>query len=424
LKRFLPFLRWLPELRKPGTVRADLLAGLTGAIVVLPQGIAFATLAGMPPEYGLYSAIIPCIVAALFGDSRLMVTGPANAISLTVLAMIAPLAAPESERYVSLVITLTLMVGVWQLLLGLARTGKLVDYVSHTVIVGFTAGAAILIINSQVRNFFGVDIPRGAGVWQTLQTVAQYLGASGGAIGLLATSTGVVTLIAALAWQPLNRFVPAMLIAVIAGSLYAALARGIDPSLTQATVQALPGALPPLSMPDVSIDTLKLLLIPSIAMTLLALAEAVSIAQAFAKKHNERLDGSQEFMGQGLANIAGSFFSAYPSSGSFNRSGVNAASGARTPLAAVAAALLLVAILFFVAPLAKFLPLAAVAAILFLVAWGLIDHREIARLLRDKFERVTLLATFVATLSLPLEWAVLFGVAVSLIVAPIRRTTK
>jgi sulfate permease, SulP family len=424
VKRLLPFLQWLPELRKRGTVRADLLAGLTGAIVVLPQGIAFATLAGMPPEYGLYSAIIPCIVAALFGSSRLMITGPANAISLTVLAMIAPLAAPESERYVTLVITLAFMVGVWQLLLGLARTGRLVDYVSHTVIVGFTAGAAILIISSQVRNFFGIDIPRGASVWQTVTTLINYVRTDGANIGLLATSTGLVTLIAALVWKPLNRYLPAMLVAVVAGSLYAAFARWVDPSLTLATVQALPGALPPLSTPDLSLDTLKLLLIPSIAMTLLALAEAVSIAKAFAKRHNERLDGSQEFLGQGLANVAGSFFSAYPASGSFNRSGVNAESGARTPFAAIAAALLLVAILMFVAPLAKYLPLAAVAAILFLVAWGLIDRREISHLLRDKFERITLLATFVATLSLPLEWAVLFGVAVSMVVARIARSAK
>jgi sulfate permease, SulP family len=164
--------------------------------------------------------------------------------------------------------------------------------------------------------------------------------------------------------------------------------------------------------------------VPSIAMTLLALAEAVSIAQAMAKKSHEKLDGSQEFIGQGLANIAGSFLSSYPSSGSFNRSGVNAESGACTPFSAICAALFLVLLLLFVAPLAKYLPLAAVAAVLFLVAWGLIDHREIAHLLKDKFERITLLATFVATLTLPLEWAVLLGVAVSLIVAQIAKRAK
>ena len=416
MQRFLPFLIWWPLLRDKRILRADVLAGLTGAIVVLPQGVAFATLAGMPPAYGLYSAMIPCIIAALFGSSRVMVTGPANAISLTVLAIMAPLAQPESARYVQLVITLAFMVGVWQLLLALARAGKLIDYVSHTVIVGFTAGAAVLIVNSQMRNFFGIDITRGASVAQTLIELAANIGQ----VQIVAVVVGGLTLLAALLWQPLNRVVPAMLIAVVVGSLVAAFARWVDPTLTIKTVDALPGALPPLSMPDLSLDTLKMLLIPSIAMTLLALAEAVSIAQALARRGNVALDGNQEFLGQGLANVVGSFFSSYPASGSFNRSGVNVAAGAITPFSAIMASVFLVSILFFVAPLARFLPLAAVAAILFLVAWNLIDRREIRNLLSDKFERITLLATFVATLVMPLEWAILLGVGVSLVVARLR----
>jgi sulfate permease, SulP family len=414
--RYLPFLAWWPLLRNRRVLRADILAGLTGAIVVLPQGVAFATLAGMPPAYGLYSAMIPCVIAALFGSSRVMVTGPANAISLTVLAIMAPLAQPESARYVDLVITLAFMVGVWQLLLALARAGRLIDYVSHTVIVGFTAGAAVLIVSSQVRNFFGIDITRGASVVQTLVEFAAHISQ----VQPLTLAVGCITLITAILWQPLNRWVPAMLVAVISGSVVAAMAHWIDPALLVKTVDALPGALPPLSMPDFSFDTLKLLLVPSIAMTLLALAEAVSIAQALAKRRQEPLDGNQEFLGQGLANVIGSFFSCYPASGSFNRSGVNVAAGAVTPFSAIMASIFLVAILFFVAPLARFLPLAAVAAILFLVAWNLIDRREIRYLLSDKFERITLVATFAATLLMPLEWAILLGVAVSLAVKRLR----
>ena len=416
MRQILPFLTWWPLLRDRVVVRADILAGLTGAIVVLPQGVAFATLAGMPPAYGLYSAMVPCVIAAFFGSSRVMVTGPANAISLTVLAIMAPLAQPESARYVELVITLAFMVGVWQLLLALARAGRLIDYVSHTVIVGFTAGAAVLIVNSQIRNFFGVEITRGASVLQTGIDFAAHIAQVQG----VTMTIGCMTLLAALLWQPFNRRVPAMLVAVIVGSLVAVFARWVDPTLIIKTVDALPGALPPLSAPDLSLDTLKALLIPSIAMTLLALAEAVSIAQALAKRRNEKLDGNQEFLGQGLANIIGSLFSAYPASGSFNRSGVNVAAGAVTPFSAIMASVFLVAILFFVAPLAQFLPLAAVAAILFLVAWNLIDRREIRYLLSDKFERVTLITTFVATLAIPLEWAILFGVAVSLLVKRLR----
>lgn len=416
LARVFPFLRWLPELRNRDTLRADLLAGLTGAIVVLPQGIAFATLAGLPPQYGLYGAIIPCIVAALFGASRLMVTGPANAISLTVLAMLAPLATPESAQFVTLAITLTLMVGAWQIILGLARAGKLVDHISHTVIVGFTAGAAVLIVNSQIGNLFGIAIPRGLTVIETIAAFTMRIRET----NLLALSTSIATILVALLWRPLNRFVPAMLVAVIFGSAYAALARAYEPTLALKTVEALPGALPPLSMPNIDWETIKRLLVPSIAMTLLALTEAVSIAQALARRRGETLNGTQEFIGQGLANVAGAFFSSYPSSGSFNRSGVNVGAGARTPFAAISAALFLVLILSFVGPWATYLPLASVAAILLIVAIGLVDRREISHLLRDRFERITLLFTFVATLALPLEWAVLFGIATSIVVARIR----
>ena len=171
----LPISRWLPELREPGAVRADVLAGLTGAIVVLPQGVAFATLAGMPPEYGLYGAMVPCIVAALFGSSRLMVTGPATAISLTTLALIAPLATPGSPHYIALVLTLTFLVGALQLALGLARAGRLIDLVPHSVIVGFTAGAAILIINSQIGPFLGLDLPRGTSVIDNVRAAVAQL---------------------------------------------------------------------------------------------------------------------------------------------------------------------------------------------------------------------------------------------------------
>ena len=408
MSRLLPFLAWWPLLRERRVLRADLLAGLTGAIVVLPQGVAFATLAGMPPAYGLYSAMVPCVIAALFGSSRVMVTGPANAISLTVLAVIAPLAAPESPRYVELVITLAFMVGVWQLLLALMRAGRLIDYVSHTVIVGFTAGAAVLIVNSQIRSFFGLDITRGASVARTLVEFTERWSSMHPA----AVAVGAATIATALAWQRWNRYVPSMLVAVLAGSVVGIAAQWYDRALAVATVAALPGALPPLSAPDLSVATLRSLLLPSIAMTLLALAEAVSIARALALRRAETLDGNQEFLGQGLANVAGAFFSSYPASGSFNRSGVNAVAGAVTPFSAISASLFLVLILAFVAPLGRHLPLAAVAGILFLVAWNLVDRAEIRRLLGDRFERITLIVTFVATLGIALEWAILLGVAV------------
>jgi SulP family sulfate permease len=181
-------------------------------------------------------------------------------------------------------------------------------------------------------------------------------------------------------------------------------------------VSALPGALPPLSMPDLSLDTIRLLFGATLVMTLLGLTEAVAIARSVATKHGDRLDGNQEFIGQGLANLAGSFFSAYPASGSFNRSGVNLVSGARTPLAAICAALFLLVILSLVAPWARYLPFAVIAGLLFMVAWGLIDRREIVRLWSEEpRERWPLAITFVATVTLSLEWAILLGITVALL---------
>jgi sulfate permease, SulP family len=412
---------WVRELRDARVLRADALAGLTGAIVVLPQGVAFATLAGMPPQYGLYAAMIPCIVAALLGSSRLMVTGPANAISLTVLALIAPLATPESARYVSLVITLTFLVGALTFVLALARAGTLTRYVSHTVIVGFTTGAAILIINSQIGNFFGLPIERGKGVFETVRafvaTVAQ--------THLPSLLVGIVTLVAGLIAKRWNRIVPYMLVAMIVGALCAI---GVSAWLASnepiRTVSALPGALPPLSLPDFSLNTMKLLALPALVMTVLAVSEAISVAQAAAKKKGHAFDANREMFGQGVANIVGSFFSAYPASGSFNRTGVNLESNAQTPFAAICAALLLVALLFFVAPYAKFLPYPAMAAILFLVAWGLIDRREVSHLLGDAYERIVFLVTFLATMMLSLEIAIGLGILVSLVVARLKPTLK
>ena len=410
----LPLLRWQDEWRQPGALRADLLAGLTGAVVVLPQGVAFATLAGMPPQYGLYAAMVPCIVAAIFGSSRLMVTGPANAISLTTMALIAPLAAVGSERYVELVLTLAFLVGALQLLLGLARAGSIVEKVPHSVVVGFTAGAAVLIANSQLGPILGLALPRGQPV---LDNVMGALGSSG-QTQPMALLAGVSTVVFAVLARPWNRIIPAMLVAVVGGTLVSLGAAQLWPAWPKlSTVSALPGALPPLSWPDLSLDTVRALFGATLVMTLLALTEAAAIARSVARARGDTLDGNQEFIGQGLANLAGSFFSAYPASGSFNRSGVNVASGARSPLSAVAAALFLVLLLAFVGPLAKYLPLAVISGLLMVVAWGLIDRREIAHLWHQGAqERIPLVVTAVATVTLSLEWAILLGITCALLV--------
>jgi SulP family sulfate permease len=411
--RTLAFLQWWPRVNRE-TLRSDLIAGVTGAIIVLPQGVAFATIAGLPPQYGLYSAMIPAVVAALFGSSWHLVSGPTTAISIVVFSTISPLAEPGSPAYIGLVLTLTFLVGVLQLAMGVARLGTLVNFISHTVVIGFTAGAAFLIASSQVRNFFGINIPRGASFYRTLSSLVS----QARDINPYVTGVAVITLLTGVL---VKRFVPrfpSMIAAMLVGSAAGvALNKLVGPAVTQIrTVGALPSALPPLSHPTLTLETVRQLGGSALAVTMLALTEAVSIARAIAVRSEQRIDGNQEFVGQGLANLVGSFFSSYASSGSFNRSGLNYEAGAKTPLAAVFASVCLAAILILVAPLAAYLPVGAMAGILFLVAWGLIDFHHIGGILKaSRSETVILASTFLSTLFLDLEFAIYVGVILSLV---------
>jgi SulP family sulfate permease len=411
LKPFMPFLTWWPMVNR-GTLREDFMAGLTGAVVVLPQGVAFATIAGMPPEYGLYAGIVPAIIAALFGSSWHLVSGPTTAASIVLFSILSTHAEPASAPYVQLAFTLTFMVGMIELALGLSRLGALVNFISHSVVIGFTAGAAILIATNQVKNFFGMPIPRGSSFVETWQTLFTHLDQ----IGPYVTAVSVVTLVTGIL---VRRFLPRwpyMIIAMLGGSVLGIVLQqsGVK---TISTVGALPSTLPPLSMPSLSVDSLRDLFSGAVAVTLLALTEAVSIARAMAVRSGQHLDGNQEFIGQGLSNIIGSFFSGYVATGSFNRSGLNYTAGAKTPMAAIIAGVLLAVIVVLVAPFAAYLPNAAMAGVLFLVAWGLIDFHHIRQIIRtSRAETAILLVTFIATLSIALEEAIVIGVMLSLVI--------
>jgi SulP family sulfate permease len=395
-------------------VRGDLVAGLTGAIVVLPQGVAFATIAGMPPEYGLYAGMIPAIIAALFGSSMHLVSGPTTAASIVLFSSLSIYAEPGSADYVTLALTLTLMVGVMELALGLARMGALVNFISHSVIVGFTAGAAILIAAKQLKHFFGIEMHRGGHLhdilWSFVQQVTD--------INPYVVSVALVTLLSGIAVKRWLPRVPYMIAAMVLGSLASVLITSVfgEAAAHIATVGALPQSLPPLSAPDLSLDTIKNLAPAALAVTLFALTEAVSIGRSLASRSGQRIDGNQEFIGQGLSNIFGSFFSGYVATGSFNRSGLNYQAGAKTPLAAMLAGTLLIGIVVLVAPLAAYLPKAAMAGILFLVAWGLIDFNEIRHIAKSSRRETAVMAvTFFGALFLELEIAIFAGVLLSLV---------
>jgi SulP family sulfate permease len=410
--RLLPFLNWFALVDRT-TVRADLLAALTGALVLVPQGVAFATIAGMPAEYGLYAAMVPAVVAALFGSSWHLVTGPSTTGSLIVFASLSALAVPGSPEYIRLALTLAFLTGLFQVLLGLSRMGALVNFVSQTVIVAYVTGAAVWIFSSQLGNFFGIHVARGLSLVALYRSVFEALGQ----INPYSTAVGIITVAVGLACRRWCPRVPHMIAAMLVGSLCAValdLLAGSDTAI--ATVGAIPEALPPLSTPNLSAQAIEGTILSALVITVLTLTEAVSIARAIALRTDQIIDNNQTFIGQGLANIVGSFFSAYPSSGSFNRSGLNYAAGARTPLSAILAALFLVGILLALAPLARYLPIAAMAGILFIVAYGLVHTEQIRTICRaSRLEALVFILTLIATL-IDLRISIFIGMALSLIV--------
>ncbi|MEO5355019.1 MAG: SulP family inorganic anion transporter [Magnetococcus sp. XQGC-1] len=408
---FCPPLHWWHRVTA-STLKADLIAGLTGAIVVLPQGVAFAAIAGMPPVYGLYAGMIPAIVAAFFGSSWHLVSGPTTAASIVLFSLLSAHAEPGSAAYVQLAITMTFLVGLTQLGLGLIRLGTLVNFISHSVVIGFTSGAALLIVTNQMHNFFGVHIPRGSDFAQTLSVFIQHWEQ----INPYITAVAGLTLLVGIACRKFLPRIPYMIVALVVGTLLAWIIDHMVHAPSGITrVGALSASLPPLSMPDFSLATLRTLAPGVIAVTMLALTEAISIARSMALRSGQTIDADQEFIAQGLSNLIGSFFSAYVATGSFNRSGLNYEAGARTPIAAASSGLILIGLVTMVAPMAAYIPNGAMAGVLFLVGWGLIDWHHIRQtLLTSRSETIIMAATFLATLFFNLEIAILFGVMLSL----------
>ena len=390
----------------PTTLRADALAGLLGAVLVLPQGIAFATLAGLPPEYGLYTAVVPCIIAALFGSSWHVMSGPTNANSLALFAMLSPLALAFTPAYIQLALAITLMVGVMQFLIGTLRLGSLANFISPAALFGFTSGAAVLIAIYALPDFLGVPPAKERGATGVLMHVAGQLGQ----LDKSALLVGITTVMVALGVRFFRPGWPYMLMAL---ALATALAAGAG--IPVKTVGHIATPWPQFTVPHISWTSASDLLGLAFALTIVALGQSISIAKAVAAKSGQRVDANREFRGQGLSNIVGGFFSCYVSCGSMNRSMPNLQAGARTPLAAVFSALLLLALVAVSSTLLAKIPMAALAALLLLVAVFLFDAprwREVFRLSRTEF--AVALATLVATLTIRLEMAILLGTLLSL----------
>ncbi len=406
-----PFLNWFKLITKE-TLKADMIAGITGAVIVLPQGVAFATIAGLPPEYGLYTAMVTPIIAALFGSSHHLVSGPTTAISIVIFSAVSHHADPGTPEFISIALTMTMLAGVYQLAFGLARLGALVNFVSHTVVIGFTAGAAILIATSQMKHILGIEIPKGESFLHTWMEILSNLGNTNMSLVLIAIAT-LLTALAIKKWLPK---VPNLLIGMVVGSFIAYALKDTSSGMGIALVGEIPGQFPPLSRPDFSLETIKALAPEAFAVALLGLIEAVSISRAVATKSNQRINSNQEFVGQGMSNVVGSFFSSYAGSGSFTRSGINYESGAKTPMSAIFAAAFLLLIVLLIAPLTAYLPVAAMGGVILLVAYNLIDLHHIEMILKNsKSEAAILIVTFLSTLFLELEFAIYMGVLLSLV---------
>lgn len=388
---------------------ADLIAGLTVAMVAVPQAIAYALIADLPPHVGLYTAIVGAIVGALWGSSHHLQTGPTNASSLLILPVLLAVATPGTPEYLVAASMIAIMAGIAKLLAGLARLGLLINFVSDSVVIGFTSGAGLLIVANQLRHLLRLNIPSTSALDQTLHNVVTHLPQT----HLPSLLLGVGTLVTVMILRRIDRRIPNALIALTLAALVAAFS-GLAGEIK--VVGALPRGLPPLKVPPLT----DLRLIGELSTTALAVAafgliETTSVARGLAAATRQRLDSNQEFVGQGLAGIACGLFSGYPPSGSLARSALNVQAGARTALSNVFCGFFVLLALLAFGPLAAHIPLAALAGLVISAAAGLIDRREMTRIWQSGGgDRSIMVVTLLATLLLPLQIAVLSGILMSL----------
>ena len=405
-----PARNWLNKVNGQ-TIQKDAFAGFTNAAIVLPQGVAFATIAGLPPEYGLYTAIITAIIAALFGSSMIMISGPTTAISAVLFATLSDVAIPGSTRYIELALMVTIMVGIFQMAGGIAKLGGVVSFVSHSVMTAFTAAAALLIMVSQLAGALGVNVERGGNVIERILRLSEHFVE----VNISAVVISVITLMSAIFFSKIFPKLPGFLLALIIGS---GIAYALDASSHGVQmVGAIPNDLPSLHLPHVSFGDIGLLAPGAAAIALVGLLEAISIGRAFAVRRKEEFDANQEMAGQGFSNVIGGFFQCYAGSGSFTRSGVNFTSGAITPLSGLFASLFLGLILIFIGSWVAHIPVPAMSGLILFVAWKLIDIKELKHILGTRCaETVILCLTLAAGLFIELDFAIYVGVISSLCV--------
>lgn len=409
LSHIIPALDWLSNYQQ-SQLKGDVSAGLTVGVMLIPQGMAYAMIAGLPPIYGLYASTIPLILYALLGTSRQLAVGPVAMVSLLTAAGIGVIAESGTENYIAMAIVLAFLVGLIQFLLGVLRLGFLVNFLSHPVISGFTSAAALIIGLSQLKHLLGIDIPRSHHIHEILIYAFQKLSE----INWISFAIGIggITLIWGI--KKINKAIPGPLLAVAFGIL---LVWGLG--LTAYDVKIVgevPDGLPTFSIPTFDLGVFQKLLPIALAISLVSFMESIAVAKAIQARHRDyKVVPNQELIALGVANIGGAFFQAYPTTGGFSRTAVNDQAGAQTGLASIISAGLILLALLFLTPLFYFLPKTLLASIIMLAVFGLIDFKEAKHLWEiDRKDFWMLIITFVATLSLGIEQGIGVGVVLSL----------
>lgn len=416
LAQLVPIAGWLPAYAR-GDLRSDLAAGLTTAVMVIPQGMGYAMLAGLPPIVGLYAALAPILAYAIFGTSRQLSVGPVAMDSLLVATAVGALAEAGSDQYLHIATTLAVMVGLVQLALGLSGMGFVVNFLSRPVISGFTSAASLIIGASQLKYLLKIELPKTQLVHEVLWAALQRLGSAHLATVLI----GAASLAFLTVMKRLRPRQPRALYVVVASTL-AVVALGLEGRGVQ-VVGDVPSGLPRLTLPSADLALWRKLLPSALTIGLVAFMEAISVGKHFARELRYEVRPSQELVALGAANLAGGLFGGYPVAGGFSRSAVNAAAGARTQLAALVTVLVVALTLLVLTPLFRAMPHAALAAIIVQAVAGLVDVAEPRRLYRIKRMDLALLAfTFVMTLGVGIQWGIVLGVGASVLAFVVQTT--
>ena len=409
LKKYLPIFDWLPNYKKK-YLQGDLTAGLTVGIMLIPQGMAYAMLAGLNPIHGLYAVTVPILLYAIFGTSRQLAVGPVAMVSLLTAAGIGALGPSSPEQYLLYALTLAFLIGLIQFGMGILRFGFFVNFLSHPVINGFTSAAAIIIGLSQIKHLFGIELPRSEYVQDILVSIFHNIGT----LNWTAFAIGIGGIIIIKFGKKIHKNLPTPLLAVIFGIL---LVWGFGLTENGVTVLGeVPAGLPGLSSPSFSMETWSLLLPIAFTISLVSFAESFAVAKIIQGKHKDyKLDANQELIGLGMANFGAAFFMGYPVTGGFSRTAVNDQSGAKTALSSIISVALIIITLLFLTELFFYLPNSILAAVVIVAVLGLVDIKTPKILWQtDKTDFFLLMITFISTLTLGIVVGILIGIALSL----------